>query len=330
MGGNHSFSFQNEGTGQNKEVGSGITVMGYAGITGQDVAPHSIDTFHATNIQQIQVNMATKTCPVTTVMTANGPPVVAPVPSVTIPISTPFELVGSATDPQGDALTYQWEQNDNVVAGGTGAASVASPTKAGGPNWLSFNPTTSGTRTFPTLATIQAGQMVTGPLPGGDAGANIEALSSVARTLNFRLTVRDNRPYTSTAPLTIGQTQFVDTVVTVSAAAGPFAVTAPNTNVTWVIANPQPVTWNVANTTAAPITCPLVDITLSTNGGTTFPTVLAAATPNDGTESVIAPNITTTTARVKVKCTSNVFFDISNTNFEISPVPVELMGFDVK
>ena len=60
LGANHSFSHQNEGTGVNKEVGSGITIMGYAGITSQDVAPHSIDIFHEANIQQIQTNLATR------------------------------------------------------------------------------------------------------------------------------------------------------------------------------------------------------------------------------------------------------------------------------
>ena len=331
MGANHSFSFSSEGPGPaQKEVGSGITVMGYAGITAQDVAPHSIDTFHEANVDQVQVNMATKTCPITTVMTTNAPPVVAPVASATIPISTPFELTGSATDPNGDSLTYQWEQNDNLVAGGTGANSVASPGKAAGPNWLSFLPTTSPTRTFPRLSTLQAGLQVSPPLPGGDAGANIEALSSVARTLNFRLTVRDNHPYTSTPPLTVGQTQFTNVVVTVSNTSGPFAVTAPNTAVTWLGNNPQTVTWNVASTTAAPVSCPLVNITLSTDSGVTFPTVLLAGTPNDGSESVTAPNISTSTARVKVKCANNVFFDISNADFTVTPTPVELLGFEVK
>jgi hypothetical protein len=330
MGANHSFSFQNEGTGQNKEVGSGITVMGYAGITAQDVAPHSIDTFHETNIQQIQVNMATKACPVTTAMNPadNAPPVLIPVVPATIPISTPFELIGSATDPNGDALTYQWEQDD--VATTFGNNSVASPGKLTGPNWLSFVPSTSPTRTFPRLSTLQAGLMVTPPFPGGDAIANIEALSSVSRTLNFRLTVRDNHPYTSTAPLVVGQTQFTNVAVTVSNTSGPFAVTAPNTAVTWTQGNSETVSWNVANTTAAPVSCPLVDISLSTDSGATFPTVLATATVNDGSESVIAPGITTSTARVKVKCANNIFFDISNANFTIAPVPVELFGFDVQ
>lgn len=315
MGANHTFSHSNEGLGQNKEVGSGITVMGYAGITSQDVAPHSIDTFHATSIQQIQVNMATKACPVTTVMTANGPPVVAPVSNYTIPISTPFALTGSATDPQGDAITYQWEQND--VSTTTGAASVASPTKATGPNWLTFNPTTSGTRTFPRLSTIQAGLFVTPPLAGGDAGANIEALSSVGRTLNFRLTVRDNRPYV--AGSTIGQTQFTDMTVTVSAAGGPFKVTSPNTNVTILGGGSHNVTWDVAGTTGAPFNVANVKISLSTDAGATFPHVLSASTANDGNEVVSIPALAnTTTARIKVEAVGNIFFDMSDANFTLA------------
>ena len=68
--------------------------------------------------------MATKSCPITTVMTANHPPVVAPVSNYTIPILTPFALTGSATDPESDPITYCWEQND-VHGGQTGANSVA-------------------------------------------------------------------------------------------------------------------------------------------------------------------------------------------------------------
>jgi hypothetical protein len=317
MGANHTFSFQLEtGTGQNKEVGSGITVMGYAGITGQDVAPHSIDTFHATSIQQIQVNMAPKPCPVNVNMTANAPPVVAPVSNFTIPITTPFALTGSATDPQGDPLTYQWEQNDVAVTGNTGANSVASPTKVTGPNWLTFPSTSSPTRMFPRLSTILAGQAVTGPLPGGDAGANIEALSSVARTLNFRLTVRDNRPYV--AGSTIGQTQFTDTVITVSAAGGPFRVTSANTAATIVSGNNYNVTWDVNNTNAAPFNAANVKISFSSDGGQTFPTVLAASTANDGSETIVVPAVQTTQGRIKIEAIGNIFFDINDANITVN------------
>src|SRR6188474_2058446 len=316
LGGNHTFSMSLEGTGQNKEVGSGITIMGYAGITAQDVAPHSIDIFHETSIAQIQANLANKTCPVSTSMTANHAPVIAATSNYTIPISTPFALTGSATDPENDVLTYCCEQNDNSTTSGT--SSVASPTKSTGPNWLSFSPSVSGTRTFPQLSTILAGLNVTGPLPGGDAGANIEALSSVSRTLNFRLTVRDNKPYV--AGSTIGQTAFTDVVVTVTNTAGPFAVTAPNTAVTWNAGSSATVTWNVNGTNAGSVNCASVNILLSTDGGQTFPTVLVAATPNDGSEVITVPGTPGTTNRIKVEAVGNIFFDISNTNFTIGTV----------
>ncbi|MCZ2391807.1 MAG: M12 family metallo-peptidase [Acidobacteria bacterium] len=314
MGANHTFSMDLEGTGRNKEVGSGITIMGYAGITPYDVAPHSIDTFHETSIEQIQQNLANKTCPVTTVMTQNHPPVVASVPNYTIPISTPFALTGSATDPDGDALTYQWEQNDNATS--SGSSSPASPGKTTGPNWISFRPTASGTRYFPKMETVLAGLLVSPALPGGDSVANTEALSSVSRTLNFRLTVRDNKPYV--AGSTIGQTQYTDTVVTVSNTSGPFKVTSPNTPVNVSGGSLQTVTWNVANTTAAPVSVANVKISLSTDGGATFPTVLAASTPNDGSADVTIPIGVTSQARIKIEAVGNIFFDVSDTNFSIA------------
>ncbi len=313
LGGNHTFSMSLEGTGVNKEVGSGITIMGYAGITAQDVAPHSIDIYHEATIAQIQANLATKTCPVSVTMTANHAPVVAAVSNYTIPISTPFALTGSATDIENDPLTYCWEQNDNSTV--SGASSVASPTKASGPNWLSFPATVSGTRTFPKLSTILAGLNVTPPLPGGDAGANIEALSSVSRTLNFRVTVRDNNPYV--AGSTIGQTAFTDAVVTVTNTSGPFAVTSPNTAISWSAGGTATVTWSVNGTNTGSVNCASVNILLSTDGGQTFPTVLAAATANDGSELITVPSTPGTTNRVKVEAVGNIFFDISNVNFTI-------------
>ncbi len=317
LGANHTFSNSLEGSGVNKEVGSGITIMGYAGITAQDVAPHSIDIFHEASIAQIQSNIGTKTCPVTTSLAGNNAtPVLAAVANYIIPISTPFALTGSATDADGDPITYCWEQNDNSTT--SGANSKASPTKTTGPNWLSFSPTVSPTRYCPKLSTILTGGLITGPITGGTPGINIEALSSVARTLNFRLTVRDNAPYVSTAPVKVGQTQFTDMLVTVNATAGPFAVSVPNTNVTWAAGSTQTITWAVANTTAAPVSCANVKISLSTDGGYTWPIVIVDNTPNDGTETITVPNNVTSTARVVVESVGNIFFDISNTNFVIS------------
>ena len=320
LGANHTFSTNIEGANVNKEVGSGITIMSYAGITAQDVAPHSIDIFHQASIAQVQTNIETKTCGTTLSIAGNNTgPVVAPLTNYTIPRSTPFALTGSASDLNGDPLTYTWEQNDNGNATTTGAASVASATKTIGPNWISFRPTTSPTRYFPQLLTILAGQNVTGPLPGGDVGANIEALSSVARTLNFRLTVRDNAPFSSnTLSPEVGQTSFADVVITVNGTAGPFSVSAPNTAVSWGVGTTQNVTWSVGSTDLAPINVANVKIYLSIDGGQTFPIVLAETTPNDGTHPVVIPNNIGNTARIKIEAIGNIFFDISNQNFNIT------------
>ncbi len=324
LGGNHTFSMNIEAGGANNvEVGSGITIMGYAGITNQDVAPHSIDIFHERSIQQIQNNLATKTCPITTSLAAtNATPVVAAVANRIIPFSTPFILTGSATDANaGDVLTYCWEQNDNANSSVTGNNSVASPGKLVGPNWLTFPATSSPSRTCPILATILAGNFITGSLPGGDAIANIEALSSVARTLNFRLTVRDNSAYSSNAPVKIGQTAFTDMQVTVTGQAGPFGVSSPNTAVSWPAQTSQTITWTVNGSDLAPVFCANVNILLSTDGGFTWPITLATNTANDGSEVVTIPNNPTTTARVKVESVGNIFFDISNSNFTITTPP---------
>ena len=106
--------------------------------------------------------------------------------------------------------------------------------------------------------------------------------------------------------------------VTVSNTSGPFQVTSPNTNVSWAGGSTQTIMWDVAGTTGAPVSCAAVKISLSTDGGTTFPTVLSASTPNDGSEALTIPNVTTTTARVKVEAVGNIFFDISDSNFTIT------------
>ena len=321
LGGTHTFSNNNEGSGTNKEVGSGVTIMGYAGITGQDVAPHSIDIYHETSIAQIQANLATKTCPVTTsLIGTNATPVVNAVGNYTIPKSTPFVLTGSATDANaGDALTYCWEQNDDGGSS-TGAASSASTTKTIGPNFISWLPTASPLRYFPKLSSVIANSPTTDHV-GGDAGMLSEALSAVSRTLNFRLTVRDNSPYSSTAPIKVGQTQFTDMVVTVNDAAGPFVVNAPNTAVSWVAGTNQTVTWDVAGTTGNNINATFTDIYLSTDGGLTYPIQLASKVPNNGSSIITVPNNIGATNRIMVRGYQHIFFDISNTNFSITAAP---------
>ncbi|MBL7728369.1 MAG: zinc-dependent metalloprotease [Dinghuibacter sp.] len=307
FGGNHTFTFSNEGTIAQVEPGSGSTIMGYAGITGAttDVQPHSDDYFHAISIQQITNYVETgggAGCAQTTI-TGNNTPTANAGADFTIPRSTPFTLTGAGTDADvADVLTYCWEQN-NVRA--TGFATVPSATATAGPQFRSYLPSADNTRTFPRLASI---------LDGTNQN-KWEVLPSVARTLNFRFTVRDNRAGG-------GQNFSDDMVLTVSGTTGPFAVSAPNTAVTWGEGTAQTVTWSVNGTNGAPVNCANVKISLSTDGGNTFPTVLAASTPNDGSETVNLPLGQSATCRIKVEAVGNIFFDISNVNFAIGAAPL--------
>lgn len=304
FGANHTFSMNNEGSGVNMEPGSGSTIMGYAGITSQDVQTNSDAYFHAASIQQVTNNVKNKTCQVNT-PTGNAIPTASAGLDYTIPKSTPFMLTGAGTDANGDILTYTWEQFDNAASTATGANSAASATRTSGPTFRSYNPSTSPVRFFPNLSRVLAGATTT-------TGAEIvvEALPSVARTMNFRLTVRDNRAGGS-------GNNSDDMIVTVNGTAGPFAVSAPNTAVSYAGGSTQTVTWAVAGTTANGVNCANVDILISTDGGTSWSTLLAA-TPNDGTQAVTIPNTAGTTNRIMVKGTNHIFFDVSNTNFTIT------------
>ncbi|SFZ90222.1 Por secretion system C-terminal sorting domain-containing protein [Chryseobacterium limigenitum] len=304
FGGNHTFSHANEGTGVNMEPGSGSTIMGYAGITAQDIQPHSDAFFHAVSIQQITNNIKAKTCPVST-STGNSIPTANAGLDYTIPKGTPFMLTGTGTDANGDSLTYVWEQMDNASSSQTGASSAASATKATGPTFRSWTPQATPVRYFPRMASVLTGATTT-------AGSEItvEALSNVARTLNFRFTVRDNRAGGS-------GNNSDDAIVTVNGTAGPFSVSSQNSATTYTGGTSQTVTWNVAGTTANGVNAANVDILWSTDSGNTWTTLLAG-TPNDGTQAVVIPNASTTTGRIMVKGSNHIFFDVNNANITVN------------
>lgn len=279
------------------EPGSGSTIMAYAGICGaENLQPHSDPTFHTRSFDQI-VSFSTgatgSSCAAVTA-TGNSAPTVNAGAAFIVPRQTPFTLTGSATDPNGDALTYMWEEFDLGSA-----APPNTDTAAARPIFRSFVPLTVPSRTFPRLSDIL-----------GNVATLGESMSNRNRTMTFRLTARDNRAGG-------GGVNYASTTVQVVTAAGPFAVTAPNTAVTWSGGSSQTVTWNVASTTAAPVSCANVAIALSTDGGTTFSTLLAS-TPNDGSQSVSVPSTPTSQARIRVSCVGNIFFDISNANFTIN------------
>ncbi|MBS1729784.1 MAG: T9SS type A sorting domain-containing protein [Bacteroidetes bacterium] len=301
-GANHTFDFNYEGTIAQVEPGSGSTIMGYAGITGAtDLQPHSDPYFNAISIQQITdyTKSGVGACGVVT-NTGDATPTANAGANYTIPKSTPFALTGSGSDADGgDVLSYCWEQIDKFVQGSSNK--YPNSTVTNGPVFRSYNPTTSTVRTFPALSSILNGTNTN----------KWEVLPSVNRTLNFRFTVRDNHAGA-------GNNNSDDAIVTVTNTSGPFVVTQPNTNVSWAGNSNQTITWDVANTNTGAVSCSNVKISLSTDGGLTFPTVLASSTPNDGSQSVTIPNTASSNCRIKVEAVGNIFFDISNTNFTIT------------
>jgi len=283
------------------ETGSASTIMGYAGICAPNVQGNSDAYFHARSIEQMTTAISGHTC-VAGASSGNAAPVIATPTARTIPISTPFTLTGSATDANtSDALTYTWEQYNND---GTFTQPPVS-TSTGGPIFRSIMPTTDPSRTFPNLAAIV-----------DNITPTWEVLPSVARTLNFRLTVRDNS-------LLGGRTNFQPLTVTVGTA-GPFLVTSPNTgSEIWYTGETRTVTWNVASTNAAAYST-TVNIKLSTDGGYTYPITLATAVSNSGTANITVPNNIGKLNRIKVEAAANIFFDLSNANFEIKSGKFEM------
>lgn len=281
------------------------------------------------------------------IATGNNAPVVTAPASYTIPVRTPFALTGSAIDPDGDTVTYMWEQNDRGATGTSAGTGLITQPKLNGPLFRQFGTaaivsstdallygspgenlvTTNPTRVFPDMAQILANNTnaETGACPLLNATAptasEIDCFSEFLPTaayvgtasvnanpasLNFRLTARDGR----------GGVNSANTQLILAPSAGPFLVTSPNTAVT-LDSGRQTVTWAVANTNVAPVSTANVKITLSTDSGLSFPTVLAASTPNTGSAVVTLPAVATTKARIKVEAVDNVFFDVSNADFTI-------------
>ncbi len=303
FGGNHTSSYRVEPDLKSVEPGSGSTIMGYAGVTSYDVQNNSDPFFHAISIEQITNNIKAKTCSVNT-STGNSIPTANAGPDYIIPKSTPFMLTGSGTDADGDQLTYIWEQMDKGTSYETGANSAAQESKTRGPVFRSWRPSASPVRYFPTMSSILAGSLKT-----AGTEIDVEALPSVARALNFRLTVRDNKAGG-------GGNNSDDTKLTVDPAAGPFMITSQNTAVSYVKGSSQTVTWDVAGTTANGVNTANVDILWSTDNGSTWTTLLTG-TPNDGSENITIPDTLTNSGRIMIKGSHHIFFDINNANISV-------------
>jgi len=278
------------------EPGSGSTIQAYAGICADDDLQNNSDAyFHPISLIQItdHITGSADVC-------ANHIDVGNTMPTSdanahningkVIPASTPFILTGDGTDPDGDVLTYQWDEWDlgprqDVNQGDNGSS----------PIFRSFFPSTDKSRIFPRFEDILNNTTVIG-----------ETLPTTDRDLDFIYVVRDNKGGWDEDQITISVAQ----------SAGPFVITNLNTAIE--LSGNQDVQWNVAGTDANGINCDEVDISLiDLTSGTEI--LLQGNTPNDGAQTVTMPIGFLDQVRIKVQCSDNIFFDINDVDLSVTP-----------
>ncbi|MDC0230880.1 M12 family metallo-peptidase [Aureispira] len=295
--GNHTFNYCPGQGGVPVEPGSGSTIMAYAGLCGTDnVATNSVDQFSVMSYDEIinYTHFGGGNC-AQQIATGNNYPLVNAGPQgFYIPKSTPFELIGVATDADGDSLTYSWEQVD--IGPNTSIVTPSGDCPLFKVNYATDIPI----RVCPPMSDLVNGNTTPG-----------EQVATYGRKMTFRMMVRDG----------FGGVDWDETYFHTTDTAGPFQVTYPsNTFMIWNIGSVQTVTWDVANSDKFPVNCGKVDIFLSNDGGYTYPYTLALDRDNIGAAPITVPNITGTQMRVKVKASNSIFFDISNQNFGIVAV----------
>ena len=305
FGANHTWSFQSEGTGVQAEPGSGTTIMGYAGITGaNDVESAGDEYYHHNSINQITQYLATTSCGTTTALT-NQPPTITPMPNYQIPVGTAFVLEGEATDPDGTAsLSYCWEQIDNgVVTNGT-----FGPNNSQGAAFRSLRPVAEPFRYFPRLSRIVSGDLTqTSPA----TGSAWETVSNVARSYNFALTVRDNDPEG-------GQVDAEQLSVEVLTEYTPFQLLSQADSPTYEGGSVQTLQWDTGGTEAGSISAGTVDVYFSTDGGQSFPILIAQGLINDGEAQVQMPGNATTEGRIMIRPQNQIFLAVNSSNITIN------------
>lgn len=283
------------------EPGAGTTIMSYSGgCPGQNLQSTSDPYFHVGSLEEMLPYMESgerASCGIIE-NTNNEPPIVR-LPynnNFFIPISTPFELTAIAEDINGDNLTYCWEQYDLDPS----TTELGSPV-GNEPTFRSILPNALPTRVFPKMTNII-----------NNVADNTEVLPTYSRDLTFRCTVRDNNEEA-------GAVVWEEVKFKSDETAGPFLVTRPNGMVNaWEAGGYYAVQWDVANTNNTTVNCQRVNIKLSLDGGNTFPITLLENTLNDGEENVTIPDTVSTRARIIVEAADNIFFDISNDDFNIT------------
>ena len=309
------FTVDNSASGY--EPGSGTTRMSYRGVCGDDNVDVSQDPnppvayFHSRSFDEIIENVFSgdgSTCGAL-VSTGNQPPLVAAGPDYAIPTMTPFML-----RPQfwfdHQPLTFRWEQFDRAFIQRPIDTDFVTffGARDFGPIIRSVPPGTDPARTVPNLADLLDGTSQP-PLSINRKG---EMLPQVDRELNFRFIANDNQ---------MGGGGVAYDSMTVTVEGDPFYLTYPNGGEQLQAGCTAVASWEVGGSDVPPVSTSNVDLLYSDDGGNSF-SPLIAATPNDGGQAFSVPcpasgTLPINMARIKAQGTDNIFFDISDDNFQI-------------
>lgn len=315
-GGNHSFNSVSGSCQGNRsinsafEIGSGTTIMSYAGICDNDNIQQHSDAYYHTKSLEEMTNSAVTAC-ATTENSNNSLPTMPSIKTTYIvPYRTSYELVApQAVDADNDPLYYCWEEFDK--GGNSGNAWNAAATSTTFAMQRSFIPTKNRVRYIPAWKEL---------LKNTESYLG-ERLPENARLFRYRCTVRDI--HNGYGAFYTSDSLTVDSRTTT----GLFRVTSQGTTgLSYNAWQSIPVSWDVAGTTAAPFSTSTVDIMMSVDSGKTWWTVVPN-TPNDGSESFICPSIGTNFARIKVKAVGNIYFDLNDNFFKVVAAPNSVKDF---
>lgn len=295
LGGNHTFSHVSEGSGVNIEPGGGTTIMGYAGITGDNVQDFTDAYFHYSSVNQILNSLDSKPgCGTSENITTNTAPVISALPAYSIPKGTAYYLDASATDT--DPIKYTWEQYDSVDSYNSISGDSGWGYNAQGALTRSYFGTASGRRYFPSLPVVMGGSLTD--------KTKWETVSYIPRVLKYAVTVRDEN---AAKPMLVS----AETTVTVTND-GPFKFSGLIDNTTLYNNAANIISWDVANTNAAPYNAANVKIEYTTDlvNGSTW-TELVASTPNTGSYTAQMPSGLTGPIKLRISAIGNVFYAVS-------------------
>lgn len=317
LGASHTFSNQPDGLVTQSELSSGRSIMSYGKINQPDLHFYHYHSIHQIIQSFKRFQFGIDFSKVGTLAPyAQQPPANIPLKAYSIPIKTPFVLE-TPTGLKNSTYFYNWEQLDSdlVLPGGYwGSKSQKAPL------FSSTSPSANSQRYFPTYSRVISNNLTSdNAILTANSGTSMlfETLPEVPRQMTFGLTVRDGSK---------AQGVYLDsTQVTTVANSKPFTIlTALTSQLNG--GNPLTVEWEISNTNDDPIKATQVNILLSVDGGVRFDYLLAEKTANDGSHTVLIPNVATSNARLKIEPVGNIFFTINPTDFVILPTQLSLFS----